>query len=310
VFRLKRLLLSLYPDPAGKLATTPASRSMTRAEGIYDLERETFALLGARVPSEPPLDLLTSALVPTCWIAFWVRLLVANGRDDAALGYIGGHLNLEFVFFVAAAQLLPALLLSLPPAALRLAWLAAAWRARTGRTRSTWLLGDEVRVSWHPTPVHLRSPLLIGWPALMYLSFMCRFFLWWPADPVTWAVILVTWLALLRLWWSTARDLRGLGRKYGLDRLHRRNPLWRLPAGAQVLVLASLCLLPSPVMLFFAARQVREAQLAVGIGTPIARSVAWLGFILPVLPVQCALLQRQLNRIWLAEATHTAPPHE
>jgi hypothetical protein len=48
-FRLKRMLLNLYPDPAGRLASTPASWSVTRAEGPYALEREALALLGARV---------------------------------------------------------------------------------------------------------------------------------------------------------------------------------------------------------------------------------------------------------------------
>jgi hypothetical protein len=289
-FRLKRLLLSLHPGAAGKLATTPASRSVTRAEGTYVLEREAFALLGARVPSEPPLDLLTSALVPACWIAFWAWFVAVASRGLAVLSTIGGHLNLGLVL-TGAVILLLLLLLVLPPAALRLAWLAAAWRARTG-PRSAWLLGDEVRVSWQPTLVQCWSPLLVGW-----LAWMCLF----------------TFPVLLWLWWSTARDLRGLGREYGLDRLHHRNPLWQLPLWGQVLelvlVLVFFYLPLYPVILFFAARQVRQAQLAAGVDPPITRNVAWLGFVLP-LPVQCVLLQRQLNRLWLAEATRTAPLHE
>lgn len=69
--RLKRLLLNLHPHADSKLRSIPASWSMTRSTGVYDLERESFATLGARVPSEPPLDLLVSLPVPICWIVLW-----------------------------------------------------------------------------------------------------------------------------------------------------------------------------------------------------------------------------------------------
>jgi hypothetical protein len=271
-FRLKRLLLNLCPDPAGRLAITQASWSVTRAEGAYDLERKVLAVLGARVPSEPPLDLLVSVPVPTCWIAFWAWVVTF-------LGTWGGlSLALDVGTFL--------LLFILPPAVIRLAWLAAAWRARTNHPRSTWLFGGEITVPWRDTPVRRRSPLLIGWLSLTALLTGPLLVVWW-------------------VWWSTARDLRDLGREYGLDRPRNLSGLlWRIPPWAQVLWLWLSLLASAPylVMPFFAARHVREAQLAAGLPRPVARSVAWLAFIWPV---QFALLQRELNRLWLSEATRT-----
>jgi hypothetical protein len=270
-FRLKRMLLNLYPDAAGKLASTQASWSVTRAEGAYALEGEVLARLGARVPSEPPLDLLVPVWVPAWWIIFWVWVITA-------LGIVAG---LTLALGVGAF----ALLFMLPPAAIRLAWLAAAWRARTGRPRSTWLFGDEVRVPWRDTPVRCRSPLLIGWLSLTIL-------LYWPLLVAGW------------VWWSTARDLRDLGREYGLDRARNLSGLlWRIPPWAQALAPFFLLYVAFLVMPFFAVHQVREAQLAAGLRRPVARSIAWLAFIWPV---QFALLQRELNRLWRREATCAA----
>ena len=71
-FRLKRLLLNLYPHADSMRGSTPASWSVSRSTGVYSLERETFAMLGARVPSEPPLDLVVSLAIPSAWIFFSV----------------------------------------------------------------------------------------------------------------------------------------------------------------------------------------------------------------------------------------------
>jgi hypothetical protein len=257
-FRLKRLLLNLYPQADRKLRTVPAAWSMTRSAGVYDLERETFAALGARVPGEPPLDLLVSLPLPICWIALFVY--------DAALSTVPSPGLL--VVLIPASIVLTYIL----PAAIRLAWLAAAWRARNGHPRSAWLFGDEVSVPWRAKPVRCRSPLLIGWLSLMTL---CMPIIWW-------------------LWWSTARDLRQLGRTYGVEQLRRMHPA----AQAFAVGPGALLYLPALIVLSRAPRYVREAQSAAGLQRPVLRSIAWLVLIWPVL---CVRLQRELNRLWQAE---------
>lgn len=126
-FRLKRLLLNLYPHADSVRGSTPASWSVSRSTGVYSLERETFAMLGARVPSEPPLDLVVSLAIPTVWITFWAMFCVIIPLLDPA----GPSTPL--------ADWLSLLLVFIPPAAIRLAWLAAARRARNGLPRSAWL---------------------------------------------------------------------------------------------------------------------------------------------------------------------------
>lgn len=268
-FRVKRMLLNLYPDPLGKLACTPASWTVTRSEGAYDLEREVLARLGARVPGEPPLDLLVSVPAPVCWMVFCTYSFILT---SGPLGFSTLVLAVELLLFI-------------PPPAIRLAWLAAAWRARTGRGRSTWLFGGEVSVPWRAVPVRCRSPLLIGWLSLTFLY---------------------TWPVLWWLWWATARDLRDLGRAYDVRRLRRIRP-WAqgLGVGAGSYFLSFVLVGPvlALVVLFRAPRLVREAQLAAGLDQPVARRVAWLAFIWPV---QCVLLQRELNRLWHREAARAA----
>ena len=166
------------------------------------------------------------------------------------------------------------LLVYIPPAAIRLAWLAAAWRARNGRPRSVWLFGDEVSVLWRSKPVRCRSPLLIGWLSLIF--------------PFMWMVI--PWL-----WWSTARDLRELGRAYGVKHLRDMHPVAQgLAAGPGALLYG----LPALIVLSRAPRYVSEAQVAAGLQRPVTQSSAWLILIWPVL---CARLQRELNRLWQGE---------
>jgi len=260
-FRLKRLLLNLYPHADSRLSSTPASWSMTRSTGVYDLEQETFAMLGARVPREPPLDLLVSLPIPICWISLWVYsvafLAIGTGlaADLPVVLILGGFVLLFYI----------------TPAAMRLAWLAAAWRSRNGRPRSAWLFGDEVSVPWRSKPVRCRSPLLIGWLSLM-LPYTCLI-IWW-------------------LWWSTTRHLRELGRAYDVKHLRGMHPAAQALAAGPGVVLYGL---PTLIVLSRAPRFVREAQAATGLERPVPRHIAWLVLIWPVL---CVRLQRELNRLW------------
>jgi hypothetical protein len=261
-FRLKRLLLNLYPHADSMRGSTPASWSVSRSTGVYSLERETFAMLGARVPSEAPLDLVVSLAIPTAWIAFWVWDMVrVDLLDPAGPSYL-------------LADVLSLLLGFIPPVAIRLAWLAAAWRARNGLPRSAWLFADEVTVPWRSEPVRCRSPLLIGvlsvWALFLFL--------------------IVGWL-----WRSTSRDLRDLGRAYNVKHLRRMHPAAQALAAGPGIVLYGV---PALVVLFRAPRYISEAQAAIGLERPVTRHIAWLA---PVWPVLCVLLQRELNRLWQAQ---------
>jgi hypothetical protein len=152
-FRLKRLLLNLYPQADSMRSSTSASWSVSRSNGVYSLEQETFATLGARAPGEPPLDLLVSLPIPIIGVALSVGVLVPS----VVLG----------------------LLIFGAPSAIRLAWLGAAWRARNGRPRSAWLFSDEVSVPWRSKPVRCRSPALIGWLSLFGpYAFVITWWLW------------------------------------------------------------------------------------------------------------------------------------
>jgi hypothetical protein len=158
-FRLKRLLLNLYPQADSMRSSTPASWSVSRSTGIYGLEQETFATFGARAPGEPPLDLLVSLPIPIIGVALWVGVLADSGSvfSDVVLGLLAYG----------------------APSVIRLAWLRAAWRARNGRPRSAWLFSDEISVPWRSKPVRCRSPVLIGWLSLLGpYAFVIIWWLW------------------------------------------------------------------------------------------------------------------------------------
>jgi hypothetical protein len=158
-FRLKRLLLNLYPQAGSMRSSTSASWSVSRSTGVYSIEQETFATLGARAPGVPPLDLLVSLPVPIIGVALLVGVLTGSGSVLAGLVF-------GLPFYGA-------------PSAIRLAWLGAAWRARNGRPRSAWLFSDEISVPWRSKPVRCRSPVLIGWLSLFGPSgFVIIWWLW------------------------------------------------------------------------------------------------------------------------------------
>jgi hypothetical protein len=271
-FRLKRLLLNLYPHADSMRGSTPASWSVSRSTGVYSLERETFAMLGARVPSEPPLDLVVSLAIPTVWIYFGVfAFVIADLLNPVSPSDL-------------LIDVLVLLLVFIPPAAIRFAWLAAARRARNGLPRSAWVFADEVTVPWRSEPVRCRSPLLIG-----VLSVLALFLF-----------LIVGWL-----WRSTSRDLRDLGRAYNVEHLRGMHPAAQaLAAGPGIFLLG----VPALVVLFRAPRYISEAQAAIGLERPVTRHIAWLA---PIWPVLCVLLQRELNRLWQARGMqvdeHTEP---
>ncbi len=260
-FRLKRLLLNLYPNAESLRRTAPASWSVSRSVGVYSLEGEVFANAGVRPPTEPPLDLLVSLPIPIILVGALIGVIAVD--DSSSMS--GQLLNVALAFLIYGL-----------PGVLRLAWLGAVWRARRGGDRSSWLFAEDVGVSWREKQLRGHSPLLIGWLS----SFGSLFFWFWPVWP---------WL-----WYSAARDLRDLGHARGANRVGRIHPI------AQAFL---ICPFPVGWLVFLvplarAPRLIHEAQLAVGIQTPVSRRLAWLA---PLWPVLCVLLQRELNRLWRAE---------
>lgn len=185
-FRLKRLLLNLYPNAEALRRTAPASWSVSRSVGVYSLETEVFASAGVRPPSEPPLDLLVSLPIPMILVGALLGVIAVEHTSS----FSSKLLNVGFAFVIYGL-----------PGVLRLAWLGAVWRARRGGHRSSWLFAEDVEVPWGKKRLRGHSPLLIGW---------LTSFGWWACP----------WL-----WWSAARDLRAIGRVHEVKRLSRSRPI-------------------------------------------------------------------------------------
>jgi hypothetical protein len=323
LIRLKRLFFNYYPyweedrpstelnkneirkclrkGLSEKMRYIPASWSVTQSVGIYKLERNVFSLLDIPARQELPLDLTFSALPPMALIVAFAALLTHILQSPGLTTSDRYIFSIEVVLFLL-------------PAFLRLGWLVAAGlsRCRLGRrVRRNWLLGKEVRVrllSKKGAPqelsVRCRSPLIIG---LINLILLYPFLSPIGAAidvPKTFSLDSKVFLALLLLvlpvsfplvgwpWRSTARDLRDLGRTLDVKRLRRIHP-W-----IQGLLVLSPAFL---ITLFRAPGLVRDAQQAVGLRRPVTRKIAWLA---PIWPLQCILLQRELNRLWQYVATH------
>lgn len=269
-FRLKRMLFNLHPDAENRIRDTPASWSVSRATGVYDLERSAFEQVGARPPPEPPLDLVVPLAVPALFVTYMV-----TGLAIATYGSVG---EIVAVGGVALA------FLGGPPA-IRIAWLAAAWRARRGGSRSRLLLADEVAVPWRGVPVRRRSPLMIAWLSL-----------------VTFYVFVTP--AAAAIWYWCARDLRDFGHARGVGSLAGMQP------GGQAAAIGGVFwVVPAFVPLALAPGRIRVAQIAAGIERPLNSRVLLL---LPLWPVLCFVLQRELNRLWESEratsGTASTPP--
>lgn len=220
------------------------------------------------MPAEPPLDLLASLPIALLGIAFGVTLAAIGIADDASASFLSrvGGSAAELWFYGG-------------PAATRLAWLGAAWRARSGRRRSAWLLAEEMSVPWSAKPVRCRSPLMIGW--------LC-------------VINIYGYLIVWRIWQRTAGDLRDLGVAHNIKRLRNTKPAAQAFATGPGAVLA----VPPFIPLLRAPRRIREAQIALGVERPVSRHLAWLA---PVWPLLCMLLQRELNRPWRAQGTELDP---
>lgn len=84
---------------------------------------------------------------------------------------------------------------------------------------------------------------------------------------------------------------------YDVKRLRGMHPAAQALAAGLGMFLEGV---PALIVLLRAPRYVREAQVAIGLDRPVTRHVAWL---VPIWPVLCVLLQRELNRLWQALGT-------
>jgi len=103
-FRLKRALFNVLPEGVGRLKQMTVRDLRARSHGLYALEREVFAALGARTTPEFPFDLFVSSLLAGLWTGIGISYLWEADYGGSA--------------FVVSTGLL------------RFAWLGRVWRQR------------------------------------------------------------------------------------------------------------------------------------------------------------------------------------
>jgi hypothetical protein len=266
-FRVKRMLLNLYPDAEQTYRVTPMAWSVQRATGIYDLEATAMRNLGTSPPREVPFDLgILALLMAVPLMAGWYGLAISHRKEDIWF--------FVYVFFA--------------PALLRLYWLT-----RTARRRSK--IGCRVyppfRVSLpggNSDSVKVRRPLAV---------FTLSFYLWLLPLPILqvghWFVSLISVFLLLPLlapwWYLCQKDLRHLS--VALGRPSRGNPF-----GSLVAFLASIAILPPILSVVRAVREIRALQRIVGSSRLIPM---WTVLAMPVYPIFFAYLQQEMNNLWV-----------
>jgi hypothetical protein len=113
-FRVKRVLWNLADEPAEALRTTVPSWHVPRATGLYARERRVLSTEGcSRVSQELPLDVLLSAMLTLVLGGLYI---VTVAVDPNMRSY-----PINYIF-------------PLGPALLRLSWLTAMVRGRSGRS--------------------------------------------------------------------------------------------------------------------------------------------------------------------------------
>ncbi len=257
-FRLKRMLLNIYPGGASALRSIPASWSVCRSVGVYALERDALATLGGRPPREVPLDLVVSLVLALGLATFYVVGGALVASEDLAIVW----------------AILGSLVVYATPAAVRVAWLTAAWRSRAGRGRGGGLIAEELDVDWRADTVRRRSPLLIGLAGALAPYGLTG---WW--------------------WWRVSNELRDFG--HARDVPAASGPL---KPSVETIMMSIGCyvVVPPFIVIITAVSRVRAAQVAAGLARPLNPRIVWLA---PVFPLLCGLLQRELNRLWDATAT-------
>jgi hypothetical protein len=92
-FRVKRALFNLAPTGRVDLARTTTTWHVARSVGLYGLERDLFARLGARAPDEIGLDIGISvaAAAAVAWFAFsWIAQLMGPHPGSDAWTFAAG----------------------------------------------------------------------------------------------------------------------------------------------------------------------------------------------------------------------------
>lgn len=257
-FRLKRMLLNIHPAGEAALRSVPASWSVSRSVGVYALEREALGTVSGRPPREVPLDLLVSLVLAIGLATFYVVGGALVAAEDMAIGF----------------AVLGSLVVYGTPAAIRLAWLTAAWRSRARRGRGGGLIARELNVGWRDDTVRRRSPLLIGLAGMLTPYGLTG---WW--------------------WWRVSNELRDFGQAHDVPEASGT-----LKPAVETIMMSIGCYVIAPpfIVIIMAVSRVRAAQVAAGLERPLNPRIVWLA---PLFPVLCGLLQRELNRLWDATAT-------
>jgi hypothetical protein len=195
VFRLKRMMLNLggrRDVPDGRAAS---SWHVNKSVGVYDLERKAFDRLGARPPTEFPVDLAILAIPPVLFVPM-VQLALSVADRDVYFGY-------PFLYASVISVLITT----------RWGWLLQAWRGRCsgGSSRRP----PRAVPLPHGSLVETRSPAeTMGWCLLV----------------MTIAPAGLFQIALVPVWYrlaATARSLRQLAQAQPDARPRwRRHPAW------------------------------------------------------------------------------------
>ena len=298
-FRLKRMLLCLYPSFEDSCGVVSARWSVRHSTGIYRLERQVFEGLGYDARREFPLDLVVSVL-PALVVAVIALDGVAEVLADSP--YPGDILAAFVVLAVCGT---------------RLSSLSSTWRSRSrpSAREATWLHlpGDR-----QPLRVESPSKMLAVSAAAVALVASGMVSALAPGNGVEElesatgiAFALVSVYAAL-WWYRVARELRHVievraGQVDG-------RPFW-----SAVAVTAGLfALLPAALASYGLARRVRKAQVTAGTKrlcrTPVVLGLMglalvplavfeqtgdpWVVYCPLTLPLLALYVQGSLNSLW------------
>jgi hypothetical protein len=296
-FRLKRMLFNLAPEPQGRHRSAVDRWSVSQATGLYERERQVFAELGGRAPTEFPFDLVVTGLAMALPLAFSSLIF----RLAVITPLLGDRVSL---LTVGAILLIPILV--------RFGWLYRTWQrrqlGRSGPYKPFEVgIGRGRAVAKVENPLGVRILFLASFPVLIVGASFGRGDPNSPsvalrAHPWFWCltILAVSLLVGLPWWYRIQCELRDLDCSYQ-TRTTRSQPLqWLL-----IMTVGWLLLLPPFIAVFQTCRRIQRAQAR--IGQPETLRFAWVlasGLLLPVL---FSYMQHELNKIWAVEGEPLDP---
>jgi hypothetical protein len=184
-FRLKRLLFNLGDDIDVWRSKTTARWHVPRRTGVYRREDAVFAALGARPPSEPPIDLIIPALLCLS-LPLTLGAYVISRAPTVVHGWYPPWIGWNYAIEIGGVLLAMALS--------RLAWLWLIFKRRTEKLAFT---PPQVLELERARYVSVRDPLLVG-----FFAFFVPYYV-------------MVW------WYLVNRDLRRLGKHRSTSGLGR-----------------------------------------------------------------------------------------